>query len=97
MMKNPHDVVIRALVTEKGTRMREGGNKYLFQVHAKANKIEIKHAVESIFEVTVEEVRTQNRQGKLKRMGVHSGRRSSWKKAIVTLKQGDSIELFEEV
>lgn len=96
-MKNPHDVVMRALVTEKGTRMREGGNKYLFQVHPKANKIEIKHAVESIFEVTVEQVRTQNLLGKVKRMGVSSGRRPAWKKAIVTLKQGDSIELFEEV
>lgn len=96
-MKNPHDVVIRALVTEKGTRMREGGNKYLFQVHPTANKIEIKHAVEQIFSVHVEEVRTQNVSGKLKRMGAFSGRRASWKKAIVTLKQGDTIELFEQV
>jgi len=96
-MKNPHDVVIRAMITEKGTRIREGGNKYLFQVHPEANKIQIKHAVESIFSVTVERVRTQNRLGKIKRMGVSSGRRTSWKKAIVTLKQGDSIELFEEV
>jgi large subunit ribosomal protein L23 len=96
-MKNPHDVIIRAMITEKGTRIREGGNKYLFQVHPEANKIEIKHAVEAIFSVTVERVRTQNRLGKIKRMGVSSGRRSSWKKAIVTLKQGDNIELFEEV
>jgi large subunit ribosomal protein L23 len=96
-MKNPHDVIIRAMITEKGTRIREGGNKYLFQVHPDANKIEIKHAVESIFTVTVQRVRTQNRLGKIKRMGASSGRRSSWKKAIVTLKQGDNIELFEEV
>ncbi len=96
-MKNPHDVVVRALITEKGTRIREGGNKYLFQVNPTANKIEIKHAVQSIFNVTVEEVKTMNVLGKLKRLGANSGRRTSWKKAIVTLKQGDSIELFEEV
>lgn len=96
-MKNPHDVVVRALITEKGTRIREGGNKYLFQVNPGANKIEIKYAVQSIFNVTVEAVRTQNVLGKMKRLGANSGRRTSWKKAIVTLKQGDSIELFEEV
>jgi large subunit ribosomal protein L23 len=96
-MKNPHDVIIKALVTEKGTRMREGGNKYLFKVHPDANKVEIQQAVQLIFGVTVEQVRTQNVLGKIKRVGASTGRRSSWKKAIVTLKQGDSIELFEEV
>ena len=88
-MKNPHEVVIRALITEKGTQLRERGNTYLFQVHTEANKIEIKSAVEK--------VRTHNVLGKLKRMGRFMGRRPSWKKAVVTLKQGDSIELFEEV
>lgn len=96
-MKNPHDVIIRALVTEKGTRMRETGNRYLFQVHPDANKIEIKTAVEQVFGVKVELVRTQNVMGKLKRLGRSSGRQSSWKKAIVSLREGDSIELFEEV
>jgi len=96
-MKNPHEVVIRALITEKGTQLRERGNTYLFQVHTEANKIEIKSAIESIFDVTVEKVRTHNVLGKLKRMGRFMGRRPSWKKAVVTLKQGDSIELFEEV
>ena len=96
-MKDPHDVIVKALVSEKGTRMREGGNKYLFQVHPDANKVEIQQAVQIIFGVTVEHVRTQNVLGKLKRVGASTGRRSSWKKAIVTLKQGDSIELFEEV
>ena len=96
-MKNPHDVLHRALVTEKGTRMREGGNKYIFVVAPRANKIEIKNAVEHIFNVTVERVRTQNNLGKFKRMGRFEGRRSSWKKAIITLKQGDTIDLFEEV
>jgi len=95
--KDPHDVIIRALVSEKGTRMREKGNKFIFRVRPDANKVEIKRAVEAIFDVTVEAVRTQNLQGKLKRVSLNSGRRPSWKKAIVTLKPGDSIELFEEV
>jgi large subunit ribosomal protein L23 len=96
-MKNPHDVIIRALITEKGTRMRETGNRYLFQVIPAANKIEIKSAIEQVFGVTVESVRTQNVLGKMKRLGRNIGRRPAWKKAIVTLKAGDNIELFEEV
>ena len=96
-MKNPHDVIIRAMITEKGTRMRESGNRFLFQVHPDANKIEIKEAVERVFEVKVENVRTQNLLGKLKRMGRNVGRRPAWKKAIVTLREGDNIDLFEEV
>jgi len=96
-MKNPHDVIIRALVTEKGTRMRESGNRFLFQVHPDANKIEIKTAVEQVFGVKVELVRTQNVLGKFKRLGRSAGHQASWKKAIVTLREGDSIELFEEV
>ena len=96
-MKNTHDVIVRALITEKGTKMREGTNRYLFEVHPDANKIEIKAAVERVFEVTVEQVRTMNLLGKLKRMGRNYGRRPAWKKAIVTLKEGDNIDLFEEV
>ena len=94
-MKNPHDVIIRALITEKGTKMRETGNRYLFQVATEANKIEIKSAVEHVFNVTVESVRTQNVLGKIKRMGRNVGRRPAWKKAIVTLKDGESIDFFE--
>ena len=96
-MKNPHDIIVRALVTEKGTRQREAGNRFFFQVHPDANKLEIKHAIEKVFNVHVELVRTQNVLGKVKRMGRYEGSRSSWKKAIVTLRQGDSIDLFEEV
>jgi large subunit ribosomal protein L23 len=96
-MKNPHDVIIRALVTEKGTRMREAGNRFLFQVHADANKLEIKQAIETVFSVHVESVQTQNVIGKRKRLGRYVGNRSSWKKAIVTLRTGDNIDLFEEV
>ena len=96
-MKNPHDIIIRALVTEKGTRMREAGNRFLFQVHPDANKLEIKKAIETVFSVHVESVQTQNVIGKSKRLGRYSGKRSSWKKAIVTLRTGDNIDLFEEV
>jgi large subunit ribosomal protein L23 len=96
-MKNPHDVIRRALITEKGTKMRETGNRFLFEVHPGANKLEIKSAVEEIFGVSVEKVRTQNLLGKLKRMGRNEGRRPAWKKAIVTLREGDNIDLFEEV
>jgi large subunit ribosomal protein L23 len=96
-MKNPHDVIRRALITEKGTKMRESGNRFLFEVHPDANKLEIKSAVEQIFSVKVEGVRTQNVLGKVKRMGRNEGRRPAWKKAIVTLREGDNIDLFEEV
>ena len=96
-MRDPHEVIVRALMSEKGARLREGGNKYMFEVRRDANKIEIKAAVESVFEVKVEEVRTLNVHGKLKRLGRFAGRRPNWKKAIVTLKQGEAIELFEEV
>ena len=96
-MKNPHDVIVRALITEKGTRMRESSNRFLFEVHPDANKIEIKEAVELVFDVKVENVHTQNMLGKLKRMGRNVGRRPAWKKAMVTIREGDNIDLFEEV
>lgn len=96
-MMEPRKIVRRALVTEKGTQIREAANQYLFEVDPKANKLQIKKAIESIFSVKVEEVRTVGMQGKTKRMGVHVGRRPHWKKAIVTLKEGQTIELFEQV
>ncbi len=96
-MMEPRRIVRRALVTEKGTHIREVGNQYIFEVDPKANKFEIKKAVEAIFSVDVEAVRTVRMKGKSKRVGVHSGRRPHWKKAIVTLKKGQSIELFEQV
>jgi large subunit ribosomal protein L23 len=96
-MTEPRRIVRRALVTEKGTHMRESGNQYLFEVDPRANKFEIRKAVEAIFSVEVEGVRTVRMKGKTKRVGAHSGRRPHWKKAIVTLKKGHSIELFEQV
>jgi len=93
----PRQIVRRALVTEKGTQIRESGNQYLFEVDPRANKLQIKKAIEIIFAVKVDNVRTLRMQGKEKRLGAHAGRRSSWKKAIVTLKKGQNIELFEQV
>ena len=96
-MMEPRQIVRRALVTEKGTLIREAANQYLFEVDPKANKLQIKKAIEIIFSVKVENVRTVGMKGKTKRLGVHVGRRPHWKKAIVTLKEGQSIELFEQV
>jgi large subunit ribosomal protein L23 len=84
-------------LTEKGTRLKEEGNQYLFQVAKTANKVEIKRAIEQLFKVTVLDVRTARVRGKVKRLGRFQGRRPDWKKAIATLKEGDSIELFEGV
>jgi len=90
-------VVLRPLLTEKGTRLKEQGNQYLFRVAKTANKVEIRQAIEQIFKVTVLEVRTTRVRGKVKRMGRFQGRRPDWKKAVATLKEGDSIELYEGV
>mgnify|MGYP000845587771 CR=1 FL=1 len=96
-MKGPHEVVLQPLLTEKGTRLREEANQYLFRVAREANKVEIKRAIEQLFKVTVLDVRTLRVEGKLKRLGRFQGRRPSWKKAIATLKPGDSIDLYEGV
>jgi len=94
-MRNPHDVLIKPLVTEKSTDLMQD-NKYTFKVDPNANKIEIKNAVESIFDVDVVEVRTMNVSGKLKRQGRSVGYSSDWKKAIVTLKAGQKLPIFDE-
>ena len=96
-MNDPRSIVRRALITEKGTTLREKQNQYHFEVARDANKIEIKRAIETIFSVKVGSVRTQQLRGKLKRQGRSSGRRSDWKKAIVTLKPDQKIELFEQI
>ena len=96
-MKGPYEVVLRPLLTEKGTRLKEEGNQYLFRVAKTANKVEIKHAIEQLFKVSVADVRTVQLRGKVKRLGRFQGRRPDWKKAIVSLKQGQSIELYEGV
>ena len=96
-MKDPRAIVRRALITEKGTVLRELRNQYHFEVARDANRIEIKRAVEAIFSVKVERVRTMQMHGKMKRQGRYAGRRSDWKKAVVTLGPDQKIELFEQI
>jgi large subunit ribosomal protein L23 len=96
-MNDPRSVVKRALITEKGTTLRELRNQYHFEVARDANKIEIKRAIEAIFSVKVSSVRTQQLRGKVRRQGRYVGKRSDWKKAIVTLLPDQKIELFEQI
>ena len=96
-MRNINDVIVRPLVTEKSHDLLDRLGAYTFVVAKEANKIEIAQAVEKQFNVKVSDVRTMRYAGKAKRMGKHAGRKASWKKAVVTLAQGDSIELFEGV
>ena len=94
-MRDPRQVVLRPLVTEKATTLKDAHNHVTFQVAMDANKVEVRQAVEVIFKVKVTDVRTQVVFGKEKRMGRYLGRRPSWKKAVVTLGPGSKIELFE--
>jgi large subunit ribosomal protein L23 len=80
------------LLTEKGTRLREGENQYSFEVALKANKVEIRKAIETLFSVKVDAVNTLIVRGKTKRMGRGTGQRKNWKEAMVTLKDGETIE-----
>lgn len=90
-------IIIEPIVTEKSTEARENRNAYSFRVRPTATKHQIARAVEEIFGVTVISVHTIRMEGKLKRMGRFAGRRPSWKKAVVTLKKGDSVDFFEGV
>jgi large subunit ribosomal protein L23 len=89
------DVVRRPLITEKSERGREASQQYAFEVHREATKIQVKTAVEKLFGVHVTAIRTSIARGKNKRVGRSMGRRPNWKKAIVTLKEGETISLFE--
>lgn len=93
-MKDPYDVIVGPLITEKMAMVAEKANVIAFKVDRGANKIDIRRAVEQIWKVKVEGVRTQNRQGKQKRLGRFVGRRPAWKKAYVTLAEGQSIPEF---
>ena len=97
MRMDSRQIVKRALISEKGSILREQANQFTFEVHTDANKIEIKRAVESIFKVKVENVRTQMMHGKVKRLGRSMGRRPDWKRAVVTLAKDQTIELFDQV
>jgi large subunit ribosomal protein L23 len=94
-MKEAYKVIRRPLITEKSTRQKEENRQYAFEVDQGANKVEIQSAVERLFKVKVLQVRTGNVLGKVKRLGRRYGKRPDWKKAIVTLKEGDRIDFFE--
>lgn len=94
---NANEIIRRPLVTEKSALMREAsGNVIAFEVDPKANKIEVKAAVEKLFKVKVEEVRLFNVRGKVKRMGRSAGKRRDWRKAYVRLKEGEKAPDFVE-
>ena len=93
-----HEEIIRRpiILTEKSSRLRDQGNKVIFEVRLTANKIQIKSAIETLFKVGVVDVNTLVMRGKDKRMGRGYAKLRNWKKAIVTLKAGDQIQFFEE-
>ena len=97
-MKSIHDVILRPLIlTEKGEMLREEQHKFFFEVAISANKDQVKKAVEKLFNVRVADVNTMVVRGKPGRIGRRAAKRPNWKKAIVTLQEGDAIEFFEGV
>ncbi|OGW33967.1 MAG: 50S ribosomal protein L23 [Nitrospirae bacterium GWC2_56_14] len=90
-----YDIVKAPRITEKGTRLKEKNNVLTFEVRTDANKLQVRKAIEGIFKVKVMDVTTVKIAGKKKRMGQRLGRRSDWKKAYVTLKPGEKIDIFE--
>lgn len=92
-----YNILLAPLLTEKGTVLKEKDNKVVFRVARDANKIEIKKAVEEILKVKVDRVTTINYKGKKKRLGRFEGKRPDWKKAIVTLKEGEKLDFIEGV
>jgi large subunit ribosomal protein L23 len=93
-MRGLQEVIRAPLVSEKGTLLAESTNQVLFKVRPEANKVEVKKAVEALFKVKVEKVRMARYLGKVRRVGRNMGRRAEWKKAYVTLREGDKIDFF---
>lgn len=96
-MREPQDVIIRPVVTEASAMLQETRQTYTFIVSKDANKHDIRHAVQSLFGVSVEAVRTANYPSKVRRVGRNIGRKSGYKKALVKLVEGDSIDVYEGV
>ena len=92
---NQYDIIRRPIVTEKSSFAKEANNQYVFEVATSANKIEIAKAVEQLFKVKVLSVRVMNMEGKKRRLGRFSGKRSDWRKAIVRINPKDKISFFE--
>ncbi len=93
--KTAFDIIRRPCITEKAAAISSGSDKVVFEVHPDANKIEIREAIEKIFNVKVAKVRTINSMGKIKRVRLSAGRQASWKKAYITLQPGSSINVIE--
>jgi large subunit ribosomal protein L23 len=94
-MPTLHRTIVRPLITEQTSAAYQARGEYTFEVHPDASKPQIRSAIEQLFGVKVTRVWTSNQRGKEKRMGKNVGRRPNWKKAIVTLREGDTIEVFE--
>ena len=94
-MPTKFQVVVKPHITEKTSAAYQDRSEYTFEVHPEATKHQIRHAIEELFGVKVTDVWTANMRGKEKRMGQSAGRRPNWKKAIVKLREGDTIEIFE--
>ncbi len=94
-MRSQFNMIHKPHITEKVLLLKEESNQIVFKVGKDTNKVELKSAIESIFKVTVEKIATINVKGKKKRQGRWEGKRADWKKAIVTLKEGDTVEYFE--
>jgi large subunit ribosomal protein L23 len=92
---NEYDIVLRPIITEKSTLLKDAGNQYMFEVQRDANKIEIKKAIEKLFKVKVVSVNIANMEGKKKRLGRFEGKKPDWKKAVVKLSPKDKITIFE--
>jgi large subunit ribosomal protein L23 len=93
-MRGPQEIIRAPLISEKGSLLAENTHQVLFKVRPDANKIEVKKAVEALFKVKVVKVRMARYLGKVRRIGRNVGRRADWKKAYVTLRQGDKIDFF---
>ncbi len=90
-----YDIIIRPVITEKSTNLKDNSNQYVFEVRKDANKIEVKNAIERLFKVKVLSVRMINMKGKKRRIGRFLGKRPDWKKAIVRVSPEDKIPIFE--
>lgn len=98
MIKDPHKIIVRPVITEKTTQLKGTSGVICFEVARRANKIEIKNAIEQLFKTKVAEVRTQMKTGKVRRVGRNMGKTKDWKKAYVRLREGEKpIEYFEAV
>jgi large subunit ribosomal protein L23 len=96
-MNSINNVIKKACLTEKGMGLQEIHNQIVIKVDPRANKLEIKEAVEQLFNVKLDKVRTANMHGKIKRVGKYMGRRNDWKKAIVSLAEGHKIDFLEDL